>query len=638
MAKKNIKPVNPVKPAPVAAPPVFNFPLRTKYIILAVIAFVFYGNTLLNQYALDDNGVILNNQYVLKGIKGIFDIMNNDAYASYLQQLHASQNFTGGRYRPLSIVAFAIEQSLFGDSAFIRHFINILFFIATVLAVYYFLANFLLKKIPRGEDSAFLAAILFAIHPLHTEVVANIKSFDEILSLFFILLTFICSLEYINRAKKKYLYAAVVSFFLSMLSKEYAFMLVVLLPLLFYLYPAETNSKKKLNVINASLPYFATAFVYMLLRIHVVGIPHSNPNVHFINNFLRTDPYYFAKPAQKFATEWYALGKYLFMLFIPYPLSCDYSYNQIPYHNFSDITVWLSILVYVAIIYWGIKLLRKKDIMAFPVFFFVLMLIPISNFFINVGAIFGERFDYHASFGFVIMVSYIVFRLTRKITFTVRKKAITGVLGVVMVVFAVETVARNADWKNDTTLFVHDIKVVPNSEFADCNAAVGYINMAMEKGNENRKVQMLDTAVLFCRRAIKMDPSFPDPFINAGLAYYYLSNLDSAKYYWDILQNGLYPNHPTVQNHLPFLALSFLNKARMEDPKQPFMAIRDIQKGISEDSVIPQLWYNLGGLYFSIHMYDSAQYAWNRTLRLNPDTQTYKATIGGLNSIPQKSN
>lgn len=630
MAKKNNKTTN---PAPAIVQLLFDFPVRTKYIILAVIGLIFYGNTLLNGYALDDNGVILGNDYVQKGVGGIYKIMTNDAYSSYLQQMHASQNFTGGRYRPLSIVVFAIEQSLFGNSAVVRHFVNILFFIATIIAIFYFLSNFLLKKIPRGEDCAFLAAVLFAIHPLHTEVVANIKSFDEILSLFFILLTFIFSLEYIKQSEKKFLYAAMGSFFLSLLSKEYAIMLVVLLPLLFYLYPSEN----KKGTISKSIPYFITAFIYILLRFAAVGPPHSDPNIKYINNQLRMDPYFLATPMHKFATEWYALGKYLYMLFIPYPLAADYSYNQIPYKSFSDITVILSMLAFIGLAYWGIKLLKKKDVMAFPIFFFLLMLVPISNFFINVGAVYGERFDYHASLAFVIIISYFAFRLTKKVSFPVRKKTITGALAVVMLVCAVETIGRNSDWKDDNTLFMHDVKVVPNSEFADCNASVGYINLAQEKGNESRKVQMLDTAVMLCRRAINLDNTFPDPFINAGLAYYYLSNLDSAKYFWDIIQNGLYPNHPKVKFYQPLLAKSFLNKARAVGAHDPKIAIREMKKGISEDSTIAELWYNLGGAYFSIHQYDSARYAWLTTLTLKPDTGISRSARNGLNALSSLS-
>src|ERR1700679_1813986 len=84
--------------------------------------------------------------------------------------------------------------------------------------------------------------------------------------------------------------------------------LIFLLPMLFYLYPMEN----KKSTISYSLPYFATAFVYIILRFASVGIPHSNAGVKYINNQLRMDPYYLATPIQKFATEWYALGKYIF--------------------------------------------------------------------------------------------------------------------------------------------------------------------------------------------------------------------------------------------------------------------------------------------------------------------------------------
>lgn len=630
MAKKNIKPVIPAAPTK-PLQPVFNFPAQTKYIILAIVGLIFYGNTLMNDYALDDNGVILGNTYVQNGISGIGKIMTNDAYSSFLIQMHASQNFTGGRYRPLSIVIFAIEHTLFGESrensiAWLRHLMNILFYIATLGAIFYFLSNFLLKKLPRGEDMAFMATVLFAIHPMHTEVTANIKSFDEILSLFFILLTFIFGLKYLEEGKTGQLVWGLVSFFLSLLAKEYAITLLVLIPLLFYLYPFN----KKVSPIMASLPYFAVAFFYIILRFASVGIPKSDSTVRLLNNQLRMDPYFLATHIQRFATEWYALGKYLFMLFVPYPLSCDYSYNQIPYHNFSNITVLLSLLAYIGIAYLGFKLLMKKDILAFPVFFYLLMLFPISNFFISVGAVFGERFDYHASLGFAIVVTYYIFRYTKNISLATRKIILPAGLGIIALACAAETIARNGDWKNDTILFVHDVKVVPNSEFADCNAAVGYINMAMDKGNEKRKTELLDTAIMFCKRAIAMDKGFPDPFVNAGQAYYFESNLDSAKRYWDIIQNGLYPNHPIVKRYLPALAKSFMLKGVAEGQSNPSLGITDMKNGLTEDSTNWEIWYNLGGAYYSIHKFDSAKYAWVRSLAIKRDSN---ASADGLRAL-----
>ncbi len=204
---------------------------------------------------------------------------------------------------------------------------------------------------------------------------------------------------------------------------------------------------------------------------------------------------------------------------------------------------------------------------------------------------------------------------------------------VLTLVCAYETIGRNNDWYNDNTLFMHDVNVVPNSEFADCDASVGYINLSMDAANLSRKTHMLDTAVMLCRRAIKLDPSFPDPFINAGMAYYFLSNLDSSKYFFDIVQDRLYPNHPKVKQFQPMLAKSYLLEARIVGANNPLIAIREMRKGITEDSTNAELWYNVGVSYANMQRFDSAKYAWTMAVQLNNDTGIVKNARGALNSL-----
>ena len=108
---------------------------RMQAIILTILGFLFYANSFNNEYAFDDGIVILKNEYVQQGFSGIPKILTRDAYDSFYRQQNASQQFSGGRYRPLSIVTFAIEQQFFGskakdkpdnDVAFIRHVMNVL--------------------------------------------------------------------------------------------------------------------------------------------------------------------------------------------------------------------------------------------------------------------------------------------------------------------------------------------------------------------------------------------------------------------------------------------------------------------------------------------------------------------------------
>ncbi|HTA84134.1 MAG TPA: DUF1736 domain-containing protein, partial [Bacteroidia bacterium] len=368
MNKKN------TAPAPKLSVPtsIFNFTFNIKCVILAALAFGFYINTVNNKYALDDSLVITDNKYVQQGFSGIKHIFTSDAFDNYVKEMHGSEaSASSGRwYRPLPMAIFAVEQGLFGDSPSLRHLINVLFFMLCSIAIFYFFSKYLFIAIPYGEDISFIAAFLFVIHPIHTEAVANIKSLDEIISLLFVVCTFIFSLAYSRNKKTWLLLLSLVSFLLALLSKEYAITLIILLPILFYLL-ITTDLKKLLRLI---LPFYAIIVLYGLIRISAVGIPHS-----MLSTDILTNPYLFATSSQQLATECYVLGKYFLLLIFPHTLSCDYSFSQIPYHNFASISVWVSIFFYIALIVWGIWLLSKKNILAFPVFFYLFNIFIISN-------------------------------------------------------------------------------------------------------------------------------------------------------------------------------------------------------------------------------------------------------------------
>ncbi|HPD54336.1 MAG TPA: hypothetical protein PLI08_10355, partial [Bacteroidia bacterium] len=155
-------------------------------LFLFVLGFLLYANSIPNEYALDDGLVIKENIWVQQGTKGIGKILSHGELDFFYAQQGVGEQFAGGRYRPLSIVTFAIEHSLFGEDPHIRHFFNVLIYCLTLI-----LMLALLRKhvFPDQPDVAFLATLLFAIHPVHSEVVANIKSRNELLPLLFYLLT-----------------------------------------------------------------------------------------------------------------------------------------------------------------------------------------------------------------------------------------------------------------------------------------------------------------------------------------------------------------------------------------------------------------------------------------------------------------
>jgi len=624
-AKKQIKTVPAVKPGLFS-----SLPYRTKSIVLCCICFVFYANSILNKYALDDNITIVRNTYVKMGISGIPKILSSDSYASYYADMGGdpTQQLSGGRFRPLSEIVFAIEEQLFGDSEILpgfRHLVNIIAYMACVLSIFYFLDKFLLKKIPWGSDMAFVAAILFAIHPLHTEVVANIKSLDEILSILFIMLTFIYGLKYLQGKQTKHLLFGAGSFLLALLSKEYAVTLLFFIPFLFYL----LEDKKPVSAIISSLPYLGVFVIYLLLRLNAVGY-HGNIQ----SKDILANPYLYATHIQKVATEWFVLGKYLGLLLFPYPLSSDYNYYQITYHNFTDISVLLSVLIYIGIFVWGIRLAMKKSVLSFAVFFFLLNVFMISNFVLDIGATMGERLVFHSSLGVVVVLSYYLFKAISKQQLTAKRSIVIGVLSVIGIACFGETVIRNTEWKDDTTLFIHDAGVVPNSCLANNNASWGYLALSESKENTvDQAKAFLDSSRKYSLRALHWNPKYEAAYLNLGGVYLHQDKLDSAKYCWDMVAQ-LHPNHPSLKSKYALLSQFYFNDAiQLGKNGKPKEGIAYMQKALIHDSANSDIWYNLGGAYFTIQRYDSAKYAWTKALQYKPDNTDAQRGMQALSQI-----
>src|SRR3954466_11503242 len=84
-------------------------------IVIGVVGFAFYITSINGEYALDDGIIIHQNDHVIKGVRGIKDIMTRDAYESFYRRMCATDQLAGGRYRPLSVVSFALEQELIGS-------------------------------------------------------------------------------------------------------------------------------------------------------------------------------------------------------------------------------------------------------------------------------------------------------------------------------------------------------------------------------------------------------------------------------------------------------------------------------------------------------------------------------------------
>ncbi len=624
-----------VKPATAPKEPhkysIFDF--RTQAIILAILGFVFYANTFNNEYAFDDMMAIVDNAYVQKGTAGIGDIMTHDAYQSYLEQRNGGNELAGGRYRPLSIITFAIEQQILGVNAdpgdnsntaadrtpelekklvrdmHVRHVVNVLLYIVALIALLAFLRQVVL---PDDPLLAFLAVVLFAIHPLHTEVVANVKSRDEILSVLFISLTFIKAFQYKVSQKMKDLVWACVFFFLALLSKEYAAALLVLLPVSFYMFGKQENIK---DCIKGIIPYLIPFFIYFLFRRTSVVAAMEDAEKDIMNN-----PYFYATAMQKAATVIMVLLDYLKLLFIPHPLVSDYSFNQIPYTNFGNPIVWLSIAVHVGMIISMVWLIIRRNFLGFALTIYLVNLALISNVFFNIGAPMGERLVFHSSIGFSLIIGWLLYKMYKAIQpVSAANGAVAAIMAVLVVVCGYLTIDRNPYWKNNNTLFMEDVKKSSNSALVNTNAGAACMMYAKEAGDSPKRIEWFNKAIGYFSQTIKINPTHYFAYVNRGLCKYNMGMQGPAVSDWDTVRKYT-PQQVNVNRYLDIAAKTLFgmgNKYKAENKLDS--AIYAFSYGVIAAPNVGEMWYNLGNSYFAVQKYHDAAIALEKAIKLMPN-------------------
>ena len=171
---------------------------KKAFLLFLILGLILYGNTLPHDYVLDDALVIGDNEITKKGFSGIWDQLCNDQFVGFYGEKKAL--VSGSRYRPLSMIVFNIQYGFFCENAFIGHLTNVLFYVLNGFLLYLVLSRLFSKYNFKQQWISFplLASLLWFFHPIHTEVVANIKGLDEMMAFSFELTTLLIFLHYLR--------------------------------------------------------------------------------------------------------------------------------------------------------------------------------------------------------------------------------------------------------------------------------------------------------------------------------------------------------------------------------------------------------------------------------------------------------
>lgn len=493
-SKKTTKKVQANKP--------FVFEGNWYALIVIAFAFLLYANTIEHGFVLDDDLVCAKNDFVKEGQIGkILTTSYHEAFTGKPDR----------NYRPLTMVAFAIENNFSGEdkttqpSPTVFHFFNILWYAIACGLLFIFMRYLFGKEhfwLPLG------ISLLFAAHPIHTEVVANIKSRDEIFIFIGMIATLYSILKYDETGLLKWLGISLFSYFLACLTKENGLPIVGLVPITLYFFGKQNDFK---SIATHTAYFFIPVAFYAFMNYSFTG--DNGDTLGVIDNILYTEG---ITVGERVATAIGMIGEYLKLLFFPHPLSYDYSAYQIPIMNWSSPMVFISLLATVAILALAIKLLPSKHPISWAILLFATMFVLVSNLFFIIGTTMAERLLFSPSLGFCLILGYLLYQYLYKkdnqILFYVAIGAIIGL-------YSIKTFTRNDVWKSNKTLHVSGMTTAPNSARALSFYGKRLYDDALLEQDANKKRELANNAIQYYDRAIEQVPSFRDAYHNKALCY-----------------------------------------------------------------------------------------------------------------------
>ena len=617
-------------------------------LFIGIFFFFLYAQTISFTYTYDDFTVISENRVVKQGIQGIPDILTSDYWYGFKEGPDSEKS--GLIYRPASLVMFALEWQLMPNTPELNHFFNVLLYALTCILVF-----MLLCRIFKNYSLIvpFVCAALFTIHPIHTEVVSNIKSRDEILCLLFGIGAAINFLKFYTDSNKRALIFGSLLFFLSLLSKETGVTWFACIPLL--LFVARGWNGKKMGISLGILLLFAGA--YFLIRSQInIGVSTVGQISMFDNIMANATDL-----SSRLGTAFYIMGRYLLLLFIPHPLVSDYSYSQLELKTFGSPEALISILIHIAAGLYALFTIRKQNIIAFGIFFYFITLFPVSNILFLIGSNMAERFLYTPSFGFCIVFIMLLLKLAKgnyaKASFSnmnqffSKYSTLLLIAGIFFIGYTIKTLTRSGDWKNNISLFGADVKNSPRSSRirygygsslimsidstklsfpeidalmeagkTELEAAIAvwpeYANAHFTIGAIYKDRKNYPTAVSYMENAIKYYPG-PNPVYYKSIGYAYLKNgqFDRAI---NALDTFMLLDKPTweIYNNK---GTALFGQAKYNDALQVYLKADSLNRN---DSVITK---NIGRAYAYMQQYDQAEVYFRKAIQLEPNNSaTYR--------------
>jgi tetratricopeptide (TPR) repeat protein len=555
---------------------------RKIIVCILLVTFLVYANALAGDWAYDDWFQIARNAQVTK-LSNIPKTFTQSVW----QFLDENRRDTAGLYyRPIFNSLLIVQYQLFGTRVWAWHLVSVLLHLLVVLLVYQLARTWNLDQM-----TAAIAALIFGLHPVHSEAVAWISSSPDLLAGVFVLASLLSYERWRarNQSHLSWLCASLFFALLAMFSKEQA----VMLPLFIAareLFDKETFSR----ILTRSSFFILPALLYLTARYFVLGFvikTEGNAAVITFGQMLLTIPS--------------AILLYTRMLFTPYPLAIVYDQNYVL--SINDARFWIPLFVILAIFIATVWLIRSSSIALRSLAFLLLFMLPVLNlrFFNQNESPIHDRYLYLPSVGFCLLIALGLTRLAARFGEKERMFLIATTASLAIIFFGL-TFFQNRTWRDDFALFNHALKFAPNKPFL-------YNSLATAHSELNQ----FDEAEKYYRKAIEINPNAHTSYSGLGFVCTKLQRYEEAV---QAFQKAVQLSPPMATTHFN-LGSAYINLKRYDE------AEKALHKAIEVNPDYAPAQYNLGWIYETRGQTALSEKYYLRTLELQPDNVLLRVNL-----------
>ncbi len=503
-------------------------------VLLLAGTFLAFSGTFHFQFVHDDRTLILQNPFLLSW-RFFFHYFQSGIWPT--QSAHATDN----AYRPLVLIWFRLNESLFGLAPGGWHVSTVVAHVAATYGVYE-----LARRILQYWPGALFSALIFGFHPIHIEAVAWVAGVPEPLLVAFLIPAYLCWLQ--SRESKaqrwKWLSVSLVLYILAMLSKETALALLLIVFVSAWLdFPCALDPaghgrmQRFRQATEAILPFALATAAYLVARtLALGGFSHPRAQITWLTVVL----------------TWPSLLLFYAKLMLwPVGLSPFYGLKYVLHPTLLNTALPTLILLLTAVGLWKWASRSRSAALAIP--WLIFPLLPVLNVQVFGNGNFAHnRYLYLPSVGFSMLVAVALnkIKLGAQSSTPIQSPHVWIGLGLALLMaYAIHVEDRY--YASDTAFYSFAYSRMGNP---DPVIGMDYANTLAEQGGFSR-------AAAIYRELIQAHPDMWTAYFNLGYMYYQLGELDLARQYLSKAAAG----DPTQAAAFLYLGLTDLKLNRMDE-------------------------------------------------------------------------